>query len=64
MVYKSKRERMSHELLGIFEKNPVINAAFITRLTAELQIQYGVSKSAAKELIDAFVVTGRVKVEG
>jgi hypothetical protein len=64
MVYKSRKAVIADEVLGIFEKRPVVDRAFIQRLIAELELKYGASKKTAQDIVDACVTTGRVKVEG
>lgn len=61
-MYKSRKEGMMRELTRIFAKSPEISYEAKDRLIAELQIQYAVSKTMATNAVEAYVVTGRVKV--
>lgn len=55
-----KKEKMVAELMRLFEKKPYITTIEKNRLLGELQIGYSVSKKTALDMIEAFMLTGRV----
>lgn len=64
MAYKSRKAVIADDVMGIFEKHPIVDRQFIARMIAELELKYGASRKTATDIVEACITTGRVKVEG
>lgn len=64
MVYKNRKQIISEDLLPFIEKTPIVTKAAYNRLFGEIGVKYGSSDRLTKEILDNYIATGRLRIEG